>query len=236
MFARGDISLFLDFDGTLVDLADRPDTLCVPADVGIRLSQLSVRLDGRIALVSGRSIAQLEALVGPAASEIALVGSHGAEVRLAGSAVAPANRPPALTAAQHLFEQAFADDSDVLIEVKTLGVAVHYRRAPAVESVANDLAARFGSANGLEVQKGKMMVELRVGGQDKGSGIAALMEVAPFSGRRPVFLGDDVTDEAGFERCAALGGAGILVGPPRRTAAQYRLEDVAGVHAWLDAL
>jgi trehalose 6-phosphate phosphatase len=236
ILVRAEISLFLDFDGTLVTLADRPDVLVVPANVALTLADLSARLDGRIALVSGRSVAQLDALLGPAAGMIAVIGSHGAEIRLAGQTLSLADRPEALRTAQRAFEETFSDHPDVLVEVKSLGVAIHYRRTPGVEPFANNLAERFAAENGLAVQKGKMMVEVRVGGRDKGSGIATLMRMVPFSGHRPVFIGDDLTDEAGFESCLAMGGVGILVGPARRTAASYRLDDVAGVHAWLDML
>jgi trehalose 6-phosphate phosphatase len=81
-----------------------------------------------------------------------------------------------------------------------------------------------------------MMVELRATGHDKGSGIAALMDTAPFGGRDPIFLGDDDTDEPGFAWCEAAGGFGVLVGPPRTTGARYRLPDVSAVHSWLASL
>jgi trehalose 6-phosphate phosphatase len=120
-----------------------------------------------------------------------------------------------------------------VVEEKSLGVGVHYRLDPGVEAEAHALAAKLAEAHDLEVQKGKMMVELRLPGHDKGSAIAAMLSEPPFAECRPVFLGDDLTDEPGFAACAAAGGAGVLVGAPRETAAAYRLADVAAVRAWL---
>lgn len=235
-FGSHAISLFLDFDGTLVDLAERPDAVMVGEALRALLTELAQRLDGRVALVSGRSIDQLDRLVGPVAHSLAVVGSHGGEVRAAGATVCRLERPPMLRDAERAFNEAFLGHEGVIIEIKSLGVAIHYRQNPSLAAAANALAERLGAASGLMVQKGKMMVELRSAGHDKGSGIAALMQSPPFAGYIPVFLGDDVTDEPGFERCAALGGAGILVGPARETAAQYRLTSVADVHHWLRAL
>lgn len=229
-------SLFLDFDGTLVDLADRPEAVTVNADVSTLLERLARRLEGRLAVVSGRSIAQLADFFGPLSNKVALVGSHGAEVRTLGSAVLAPQPPAALRKAEHLFAQAFIGNERILIEAKTLGVAIHYRLDTLAEAAAVRLAADFASKHGLELQRGKMMVEVRSAGHDKGSGIAALMDMPPFKGSVPVFVGDDLTDEPGFRCCAEMGGLGILVGAPRATAAQYRLPDVAAVHEWLTTL
>lgn len=228
-------SLFLDFDGTLVDLVDRPGSVTVNADLGTLLERLARRLEGRLAVVSGRSIAQLAHFFGPLSGTVALVGSHGAEVRTLGSGVVAPQAPAALREAKHLFTQAFIENEDILIEAKTLGVAIHYRLDQSAETAAVRLAADFASKHGLELQRGKMMVEVRAAGHDKGSGIGALMSKVPFAGSVPIFVGDDLTDEPGFRRCAEMGGAGVLVGGPRPTAAQYRLPDVAAVHEWLAA-
>jgi len=235
-FGLDAISLFLDFDGTLVDLAEHPEAVVVGEALTALLTELAERLGGRVALVSGRSIDQLDRLIGPVAHSLAAVGSHGGEVRAAGATVWRLERPPMLQDAESAFNEAFLGHEGIVIEVKSLGVAIHYRQNPSFAAEANAMAERFGVTSGLMVQKGKMMVELRSAGHDKGSGIAALMQSPPFAGHIPIFLGDDLTDEPGFERCIALGGAGILVGPARETAAQYRLTSVADVHHWLRAL
>ena len=229
-------SLFLDFDGTLVDLVDRPDEVIVHAGLVTMLERLALQLDQRIAVVSGRSVAQLDQHLGSISREVALVGSHGAEVRARGGELVGPEPPAILRAAEQRFAEAFMTNERIVIEAKTLGVAIHYRLDQSQEAAAIRLASDFASMHGLDLQNGKMMVEVRVGGHDKGSGVAALMSVAPFAGSAPVFIGDDLTDEPAFRRCIELGGTGILVGAPRPSAAQYRLPDVAAVHVWLAAL
>jgi len=225
--------LFLDFDGTLVELADRPDAVAVDEGLAALLDQLATKLGDRVALVSGRSVAQLDRFLGDSSRRVAVVGSHGAESRHVGKPIARPDRPEALDAAQTLIVESFGGRDGVVIEEKSLGVGVHYRLDPAVEEEAHALAAKLAQAHDLEVQKGKMMVELRLPGHDKGSAIAAMLGEAPFNGCRPVFIGDDLTDEPGFAACAKAGGAGVLVGTPRETAASYRLANVAAVREWL---
>ncbi|WBH16991.1 trehalose-phosphatase [Sphingomonas radiodurans] len=226
--------LLLDFDGTLVEIVDRPDAVVVDEALARLLERLVGTFAGRVALVSGRSVAQIEGFLGATAAGIAVVGSHGAELRLGGHRV-DAERPTALVEAERALDAAFAGVEGVVIEVKSLGVAVHYRLAPRHEAEARRLAEQFVGVGNLVIQEGKMMVELRVGGRDKGSGIAALLEKAPFAGHLPVFLGDDVTDEAGFVAVAERGGFGVLVGAERTSAARFRLPDVAAVRGWLGA-
>jgi len=228
------ICLFLDFDGTLVELAERPDGVVVDSALVELLGQLASRLCGRLAVVSGRSIAQLDKLLGGV--QVAVAGSHGEEIRHSGMISAPGRRPDVLHIIEAGLANAFGNKDGVIIEVKSLGVAVHYRLNPAVGPAVQALAARLGADHALKVQTGKMMVELRTTGHDKGTAIAAMMQTAPFAGHSPVFLGDDVTDEDGFAACAALGGVGILVGEERPSAARYRLDGVSNVREWLSAL
>lgn len=230
-----DASLFLDFDGTLVELAERPDGVVVDDALHALLQRLTERLDGRLAIVSGRSVAQIDAFLSRSLNGVAVVGSHGAEIRLAGGAIVRPDRPAALQAAEAAFAERFADHPGVVIEVKSLGVAIHYRMAPEVEGEARALVEAFARHEGLEVQHGKMMTELRMAGHDKGTAISALAEQAPFLGHPPVFVGDDLTDEPGFAACAHHGGAGILIGGARDTAAQFRLAGVASFRRWLEA-
>ncbi|WP_260599540.1 trehalose-phosphatase [Sphingomonas endolithica] len=229
-----DASLFLDFDGTLVELADRPDAVHVDAALATLLTRLRVRLEGRVAIVSGRSIAQIDGFLGAALDGIAVVGSHGAEIRTAGDDVVRPERPATMLEAERAFGERFGGNRGVVIEVKSLGVAIHYRLAPEIEEEAMALVASFAAQDGLAVQHGKMMSELRVAGHDKGTAIMALAETAPFAGHMPVFAGDDLTDETGFVACAHAGGGGILIGAARATAGTWRVADVPQFRNWLE--
>lgn len=226
-------SLFLDLDGTLLELIDEPDQVAADEALVRLIGRLSDRLEGRLAIVSGRSIEQIDRILGPVGQNLALSGSHGNEHRWNGVLAQPI-RPPALdTAALQL--RTFADrDPGMLVEEKSYGVALHYRMAPAVEDEALAFAVRLAAYHGLELQEGKMMVELRVGGGNKGVAIKRLMARPPMAGTRPVFVGDDRTDEPGFEMCRELGGAGVLVGQPRETAASYYLPNPQAVREWLE--
>lgn len=227
-----DISLFLDFDGTLVDLIDRPDEVLGDSELRTLLINLHSILEGRLAVVSGRSLAQLDAMLGPVAQIVALSGSHGIEHRWHGVSTQP-HRPSALDHAA-ISMRAFADARPgVLVEEKTYGVALHYRQCPEAEQDALTVAQDIASGLALHLQNGKMMVELRAPGDDKGLAIRRLMGMPPMTGTSPIFIGDDWTDETGFAAAAELGGFGILVGPPRKTAATFGLTDPASVRAWL---
>jgi trehalose 6-phosphate phosphatase len=224
-------ALFLDFDGTLTDLAGAPHSVVVDAALGDLLAMLMRRHDGRVMLVSGRSVAQLDDLLGPVAASLPLSGSHGMEHRRDGVWERPA--PPAWLeeVAQRL--RAAAARPGVILEMKTYGVGLHYRQAPAAEPEAHALAEALAGEFGLVVQHGKMMVEVRAPGADKGAAVRAAMALPQLAGRPPVFVGDDLTDESAFQAATALGGAGVLVGAPRATAARYRLDDPAAVRRWL---
>lgn len=228
-----DASLFIDFDGTLVEIAERPDAVVVDDPLRDLLSDLAEALPGRVALVSGRSIAQLDDFIGPLAAELGLSGSHGVEHRWRDGATHLPERPQALDAAQRALCDFARRHEGVVIEPKSYGVGLHYRLAPAHGERALAVAGELAEAHGLGLQPGKMMVELKLAAGDKGSAIRTFMEREPMAGTVPIFLGDDLTDEPGFQAAAALGGAAILVGPPRETAARYGLDGVSAARAWL---
>lgn len=223
-------TLFLDFDGTLVELCDRPDAVIVTDELIATLHALNERLEGRLALISGRAIEVLDdfGMVGLAAA-----GSHGSEWRLAGGKRQHHPRPAGLDAAQEEFSAYAETVVGLLFEDKPLGAALHYRRAPEQRDKAHALAERLAAEHDLHVQRGHDMVELRVTGVDKGTAIAELLKLPPFCGSRPVFLGDDVTDEDGFRAVGEAGGCGVLVGNPRETKAEYLLGGVDAVNEWL---
>lgn len=223
-------SLFLDFDGTLVEIADRPDAVVVDARLKRLVQALAVRLDGRVAIVSGRGADEIDALFGGLTFPIS--GSHGAELRHGGTLHGP-GRPAALDDTLDRMRALATATPGLIVEAKPLGVALHYRGAPEAEDACRVFVAGLAKATGLTLQAGKMVFELRASG-DKGSAIAGLMALPGFAGTRPVFLGDDLTDEPGFVVAARLGGAGVLVGPARASDAAYRLPDVAAVRRWLE--
>ena len=227
-----DASLFLDFDGTLVELAPSPDDVHPVDALSPLLAQVSRRLSGRLAIVSGRAVAWLR---GAGLGDHVLSGTHGSEVLWPGRAVERTGRPPALDAIDTAFCAFAGERPGVVVERKALAAGLHYRKVPQHEEAAHALATEWGERSGLAVQPGKMMVELRLPGGSKGTAVTALMAHEPFRHGRPVFLGDDVTDEDGFEAVAKAGGMGVLVGAARDTAATHRLADVTAVHAWLAA-
>lgn len=227
-----DAALFLDFDGTLVELAATPDGISVPDTLPSLLARLSERLGGRIAVVSGRGAAEVAGYLRH--PPLVVAGSHGLETLWPDGRI-EAPPAPATDALVREMEDFAAARPGVLVERKPFGAALHWRRAPDQGGDAERLAATLAERHGLLLQPGKMVAELRPAGTDKGGAIRALMARPDMAGASPVFIGDDLTDEAGFVAVAELGGAGILVGDPRPTAARYGLADVAAVHAWLAA-
>ena len=227
-----DAALFLDFDGTLVELAATPGAIRVPAELPGLLSLLARRLGGRVAIVSGRSIEDLDRHLGP--SRLAVSGSHGLELRLADGTYIPVETPEWLGPARLQIAD-FASSAGLLVEEKPSSLALHYRNAPEREGEVMALLSAIAERRRLVVQRGKMVAELRPPGADKGDALRRLMAEPQFASARPLFVGDDLTDEDGFAAAASMGGGGILVGQARQTAARWRLDDVRAVIGWLEA-
>jgi trehalose 6-phosphate phosphatase len=226
-------SLFLDFDGTLVELEARPDETRVSDRVRALMAKRSAKLDGRLAIISGRPLDQIDALFGGV--DFAISGSHGLEVRMPdGSLIAPV-RPAGLDHALGEIRGLQAKHEGLVIEDKPFGVALHYRLAPHTEAECRALVRAMAEQDGLQLQLGKMMAEVRVAGKDKGHGLRALMQSPAMFATRPVFIGDDDTDEPALAAAEEMGGAGIVVDPVRPSAARYRLDDVAATLAWLES-
>lgn len=242
-----DSALFLDFDGTLVELAARPEDVIVSSQVYDVLNDLLKILDQRLAIVSGRSVQVLRSDF--AIKNITIAGSHGNEIAIAGERTcapvkAPVKAPVEALVSKGVFGldhiiadlHKFAASHDgLLIEPKSMGVGLHFRQAPGLEKICKDKAHELAAKYNLKVQAGKMLYEIYGGDEDKGSAITKLCALRPFLSHKPIFIGDDKTDEHGFIAAAAMGGFGILVGPQRDSAAAYRLDDVPAVHAWLSA-
>ncbi|HEY1720199.1 MAG TPA: trehalose-phosphatase [Magnetospirillaceae bacterium] len=225
-------ALFLDLDGTLAEIADTPGDVRVAKRVPELLARWTDKLDGALAVVSGRPMAQLLELLAP--FEGAMAGIHGLERRFAnGKTITAAPLPEMLYARRAL--QTFADSlSGVALEDKGSALALHYRASPEHGRACRDLAHEFGQGR-LVVVPGKMVVELQPKGYDKGVALEAFMNEAPFANRRPFFVGDDRPDEAAFDYVNRVGGISVLAGPSvASTVAQYRLENVSAVLAWLE--
>ncbi|HEY0232974.1 MAG TPA: trehalose-phosphatase [Dokdonella sp.] len=235
--ARADaIALFLDVDGTLVDFAPSPGE--ARADPALRdlLESLAIRLDGALALISGRELDSIDALLG--LPRLAAAGLHGAQVRRVDGHVARFDGISTPMPALRVRANAFAATvPGVLVEHKYNAIALHYRAAPhaatAVHAAAQELLSEAGPT--YELMPGNAVVELKPAGATKGTALAALMREAPFAGRIPWVFGDDFTDEHAFDSANALGGVSVIVGPRRPTAAQYALADPAAMRRWLSA-
>lgn len=226
-------SLFLDFDGTLVEIAERPDAVAVDGRLHALMHRLLDRLDGRIAVVSGRPAEQVRQLFG--GPVFTVVGSHGMEFRWGDGRSEIAPRPESLGEVVAAMAELAARTPGLTVEHKPLGAALHFRQVPEAEEASVALAGALAERHGLHLQPGKMMIEVRATGGDKGLAIRTLMTEPTLAHTRPLFMGDDHTDEPGFAAAAALGGAGILVGPERPSAAGYRLDGVEATLAWLEA-
>lgn len=224
-------ALFLDFDGTLVEVAETPDAISVPPSMPPLLRLLAKRLDGRLGIVSGRALADLERHID--CTGVAVSGSHGLELRLRDGSHIPLSAPMDLKEVRAAVARFAATIAGLLVEEKPSSVALHFRKAPREQEKVAEFMRRLSRKSGLALQPGKMVFELRPKGADKGDAVRAFMAEPEFAGARPLFMGDDVTDEDAFEAVAAMGGDGILVGPPRATAAKWRLDDVAAVAGWL---
>lgn len=226
-------AFFLDVDGTLIDLAAHPDAVVVPDDLPRTLARLAEAASGALALVSGRTIERLDGLFGVA--RFAAAGGHGAQLRRApGHGVeAVPDLDPEVAQALKRAALAFAG---VFVEDKGPSLAIHYRACPAqaphLRLALEEVAA---AAPDLVLLPGHFVFEAKRAGYDKGSAVEALMRHPPFAGRTPVFIGDDVTDEAAFRAVLAAGGLAIAVGAPRAGAAAV-LPDPSDVRRFLTHL
>lgn len=227
-------ALFLDFDGTLVEIADEPDKVVVADDLPRLFQMLVARTGGAVAVVSGRKIADIDRFL---AIPIAAAGMHGLERRAEPSGAVSHAPPPDEIAT--LRERILGWDQlgdGAFMEDKGAGLAVHYRAAPHLaDAVKAAMAGFIADLTTLHLIEGKMVVEAKGKGFDKGSSVKAFMRAVPFAGRTPIFIGDDVTDEDGIRAAEALGGFGVKVGEGP-SAASYRLPDVAAVHTYLGRL
>ncbi len=207
----GDCAVFLDIDGTLLDIAVTPDAVTVPPFLPVLLHRLAAARDGALALVSGRSMADIDRMFG---TGLAVAAEHGALLRGADGEMlrAPAGHA-ALTALAAPLRQLVARHPGALLEEKQCGFAIHWRRAPDSRDALVAAATRLaGGEDALVLLPAHSAMEIRLRGADKATALAHFMQAAPFAGRPPVFVGDDTTDEPAIAWAAAHGGRGLHVG------------------------
>jgi len=227
-------AFFLDIDGTLLDIAETPDAAEATRSQKSLVRKLHEISGGALALVSGRSLAAIDELFAPL--KIAAAGQHGVERRDASGRVHRGSYPRNRLQRAAEAVRDFADAHDGLVfEDKGASFALHYRLAPALEDAARSVVRKAAATLGdwVEVQMGKMVIELKPAGRDKGVAIEEFLREPPFVGREPVFIGDDITDEDGFRVVNRAGGHSIKVGEGR-TEARWQVSDPAAVRAWLE--
>ena len=229
-------ALFLDVDGTLVEIKERPEDVYADRELITLLDELLALFDGALALVSGRSISDIDRIFGGVV--FPAVGAHGAELRQS-KTTASAKAPEPLP--DQVLERltVFAEQNDgIQLEHKKGGVSLHYRRAPDLLPQCRLLVGELMSA--LETKfrliEGKMVFEIAPRQHNKGEAIRQLLSTEKFKHRAPVFVGDDVTDEDGFLVVNSLNGQSVRVGHDAPTEARYALDDVADVRDWLKSI
>ena len=230
------LALFLDVDGTLLDIEDHPAGVRAEPSLVELLRRLSEGLGGALSLISGRPVADLDRIFG--GTRFAAAGGHGTELR-------PHPDDPVASTTWSLpasiLEQfrAFAgSDPGLLLEEKRGGVSLHYRRAPELRGQCTKFVHELlpELQQDFRLIAGKMVFEFAPKEHHKGAAIAEMMQQDPFAGRRAVFIGDDVTDEDGFRAVNAQGGITIRVGGSNGSEAEYSLADVATVRCWLESI
>jgi trehalose 6-phosphate phosphatase len=223
-------ALFLDFDGTLADLAPQPDAVAVVPGLPQLLLGLSQAFGGALAIVSGRPVTEIDAHLHPARLPVA--GVHGSE-RRGPDGFLRRIATPDLTPARAALEALCRRHPALLLEVKPGALALHYRQAELLEDVCLDaMTAAQSLVEGMMLMRGKKVVELKPRRASKGNAVRSFLDERPFQRRRPWFLGDDVTDEAAFDTVLSLGGVAVKIGDGE-SLAPYRLADPAAVHRWL---
>ncbi|MBE7732470.1 trehalose-phosphatase [Devosia faecipullorum] len=230
------LAIFTDFDGTLVEIAETPDAVDVPADLMQRLDRARQDFDNAFAVLTGREIADIDRYLSPL--QLPVAGTHGAQRRRADGTledVDAALSADAESIARALQPLAIANPG-LLVEAKDGAVALHFRQAPEMED-AVQLAMQEALLDypRFTLMRGKKVLEARPVGIDKGVALRAFMQEEPFSGRTPIFIGDDRTDEDAFRAAQDLGGIGIKLGSGE-TSARMRIADIASVHALLQGL
>ena len=229
-----DWALFLDVDGTVLDIAERPGLVQVPRALVRDLTRVGASLGDALALVSGRSIAWIDEAFRPL--RLSVAGQHGAEIRLAKDAPVTVDRTIDLEGVRGLLRP-IENIEGVEIEDKGCTIAVHYRRARDPASASSAIADALANLDeGIEALPGRLVYEVKARGIDKGTAVARIAATRPFSGRMPVYFGDDHTDEYAFREVLARGGIAVQVGPAPAPPGCLWIEGPRETRRWLAGL
>jgi trehalose 6-phosphate phosphatase len=231
-----DIAVLLDIDGTILDIAPTPGAVIVSASLRETLTRLSRETGGALALVSGRSLHDIDRLFAPPL--LPAIGGHGAEIRFSPHDAGGSEHAQALNGDMRERLAELADAPGVLVEDKGYSLAVHYRLAPEQEGRVKEAVAAIKAdwpEEPIEVLPGKSVVEIKPAAFHKGAAIRELMQHEPFAGRRPIFIGDDVTDESAFAVMPEFKGMGFSVGR-RAPGTAYCFAAPSDVRRWLEHL
>ncbi len=232
-----EVAILLDVDGTVVDIAPTPREVWVSPALCRTLTRLLKRTGGALALVSGRSLNDLDLLFAPLA--LPLIGGHGAEMRLSPEGPVDRSRAgPLDDDVKRKFAAIKSVGPGIIVEDKGYGLALHYRLAPELEQAVCDRVAAVHAAlppGTVEIMSGKAVIEVKPVGVNKGAAVRELMRHAPFAGRRPVFIGDDTTDEYAFAVMPEFDGIPLSVGRPVK-GVQARFKTPEDVRTWLHGL
>jgi trehalose 6-phosphate phosphatase len=229
-----DLAVFLDVDGTLLELAPTPDAVRVEPELLGTLESLRQASGGALALLSGRRLHDLDRIFWPL--RLPAAGIHGLERRRADGSIEVMEADAIAELRQPLADFA-ARGPGLRLEDKGLALALHYRGAPHREAEAREFARALAARSSatLRLLEGKMVVEFHARHADKGRAVEAFMAEKPFHGRRPFFAGDDVTDEDGFRAVRRLGGIAVRIGAIGESAAEWHLPSVTALRTWLQA-
>jgi trehalose 6-phosphate phosphatase len=236
-------ALFIDIDGTLLEMAPTPDAVIVPPNLIGMLGALSQSLGGALALSTGRSVAEADRILAPLT--LITSGVHGTEVRAAAAGETTMLVQPSSAGLLKEILDVASVSPDIVVEKKGAGIAVHYRKAPELRPYLEEALGKIASRREtIILRPGRRVLEVLPKGYSKGTGLASLMRIAPFKGRLPIMIGDDYGDESALAMATELGGLGLRVAgeyfPPERAdftgviATRTWLARIAGVHAYND--
>ena len=231
----GELAFLLDIDGTLLDIAPTPRAVLVPATLRQTLARIGKLSDGALALISGRSLQDIDRIFAPI--QLPAIGGHGAEFRpVKGKASLRGRATPLSSALRQRLAGIAALGPGIIVEDKGYSLALHYRQAPKLKrAIERAVDAVRAETPGLEALPGKAVIEIKHKGLDKRKAVRRLMEFAPFAGRRPVFIGDDYTDESVFAVLPEFNGIGFSVGR-KMPGAAGSFETPRDVRQWLDRI